>query len=135
MGFLAAIKNIELWRNENETGDGFIVATMDPGYASLGNIRSAMEEILGSAISEKQGWKGHVTLGRNVMDSPKNYAAINSINIGKKGEPTIGAAFLRFRIELIWLKKVGFDENGKEVVSEIKKLNQKSGSQMFFQTA
>ena len=125
MGFLAAIKNIELWHNENETGDGFIVATMDQGYASLGNIRSAMEEILGSAISEKQGWKGHVTLGRNVMDSPKNYAAINSINIGKKGEPTIGAAFPLFKIELRWLKKVEFDENGKEVVSENKKFESK----------
>ena len=126
MEFLAAIKHIEFWRYDTETSNCMIVAIMDPGCASLGNIRSAMEEILGLAISEKQGWKGRVTLGRNVMDSPKNYAAINSINIGKKGEPTIGAAFPLFRIELRWLKKVEFDENGKEVVS---------GSQMFFQTA
>ena len=125
MGFLAAIKNIEMWHNENETGDGFIVATMDQGYAALGNIRAAMEEILGSAISEKQGWKGHVTIGRNVMDSPKNYAAINSINIGKKGEPTIGAAFPMFKIELRWLKKVEVNEDGKEALSESKKFESK----------
>merc|ERR1712208_8668 len=62
LGFLAAIKQVEFWKDEND--NGMIVATMDPGFTSLGNIRSAMEEVLGSAITEKQPWKGHITLAR-----------------------------------------------------------------------
>merc|ERR1712030_260693 len=103
LGFLAAIKQVEFWKDDKD--EGMIVATMDPGFTSLGNIRSALEEILGSAITEKQPWKGHITLARNVVDSQKNRAAVNSINIGKRGEATIGSAFPLFRIELRWLKK------------------------------
>ena len=120
LGFLAAIKQVEFWKDEKD--EGMIVASMDPGFTSLGNIRSAMEEILGSAITEKQPWKGHITLARNVVDSQKNRAAVNSINIGKRGEATIGSAFPLFRIELRWLKKKAFDDEGKEVPSDMKEL-------------
>jgi len=118
LGFLAAIKQVEFWQDDKD--EGMIVAIMDPGFTSLGNIRSALEEILGSAITEKQPWKGHITLARKVADSKQNRAAVNSINIGKKGEPTIGSAFPLFKVELRWLKKKALDDEGKEVPSDMK---------------
>merc|ERR1712030_223643 len=64
--------------------------------------------------------KGHITLARKVADSKQNRAAVNSVNIGKKGEPTIGSAFPLFKVELRWLKKKALDDEGKEVPTDMK---------------
>merc|ERR1712105_278641 len=60
-----------------------------------------------------------ICFGR-VTDSKQNRAAVNSINIGKKGEPTIGSAFPLFKVELRWFKKTALDDEGKEVPSDMK---------------
>merc|ERR1712030_155424 len=42
LGFLAAIKQVEFWKDDKLSSP--IVAIMDPGFTSLGNIRSALNQ-------------------------------------------------------------------------------------------
>ena len=104
VGFLAAVSTIEFWKEEDESSEGFIVAVMDVDFPAIVNIRSVVEDNIGSEIHEKQAWRPHITLVRKVKEDDAVKAGCNSINLAKEGKAVIGCAFPLHRLELRLLR-------------------------------
>ena len=104
VGFLAAVSTIEFWKEEAESSEGFIVAVMDVDFPAIVDIRSVIEDNVGSEVHEKQAWRPHVTIVRKVKESDAIKTGCNSINLAKEGKAVIGNAFPLHRLELRLLK-------------------------------
>ena len=104
VGFLAAVSTIEFWKEEAESSEGFIVGVMDVDFPAIVNIRSVVEDNVGSEVHEKQAWRPHVTIVRKVKEDEAIKAGCNSINLAKEGKAVIGNAFPLHRLELRLLK-------------------------------